>query len=336
MSSKKTKVKDKPIVLGDRSDNYLTKAILLEEATSPKFTRVTIQIAIGLLIAFIVWSSIARLEVVAVALGQIVPTGSVQVIQHLDGGRISKINVVDGQTVKKGDVLMEINPTDAYSDLEGLTARAKKLEAEVAYLKEVAKIRGDLAKDRLVTKTQALDSQRQSAAVEGEYDRTMFEINKQRERLSRMKILSPVNGIVQDLKYRTIGGVIAPAATVMNVVPTDDIVRAEVRVLTGDVGHVKEGQLVRIKVTTYDFMRYGIVEGKVSTVSAFSTLDEKQQPYFKTYVDLSKKSLGKTDAELPILPGMTVQADIITDNQSVLRYLLRPLFVAFSQGMRER
>lgn len=324
------------IVLGDRTDNYLTKAILLEEATSPKFTRMTVKIAVGLLVAFIIWSSIARLEVVAVALGQIVPSGAVQVIQHLDGGRIAKINVLDGQAVNKGDVLMELNPTDAYSDLEGLTARAKKLEAEVDYLREVAKIRGDLAKDKLVTRTQALDAQRQSAAVEGEYDRTMFEINKLKERLSRMKIHSPVNGIVQDLKYRTIGGVIAPGATVMNVVPTDDIVRAEVRVSTGDVGHVKEGQFVRIKVTTYDFMRYGIIEGTVSTVSAFNTLDEKQQPYFKTYIDLSKRSLGSTDDDKPILPGMTVQADIVTDNQSVLRYLLRPVFVAFSQGMRER
>lgn len=325
-----------PIVLGSRTDNYLAKAILLEEATSPRFTRVTIGLAMGLLVAFIVWSSIARLEVVAVALGQIVPTGSVQVIQHLDGGRIAAINVSEGQQVKKGDVLLSINPLDARSDLEGLTARAKKLKSEVDYLREVAKIRGDLAKERLTTRTQALDAQRQLAAVEGEYDRTMFEITKLQERLSRMEIISPVDGIVQDLKYRTIGGVIAPGATVMNVVPTDDVVRAEIRVSTADVGHVREGQLVRVKVQTYDFMRYGVVEGKVSVVSAFSTLDEKQQPYFKTYVDLSKKSMGKTDKEMPILPGMTVQGDIVTDNQTVLKYLLRPVFVAFSQGMRER
>jgi len=325
-----------PIVLGSRTDNYLAKAILLEEATSPRFTRVTIGLAMGLLVAFIVWSSIARLEVVAVALGQIVPTGSVQVIQHLDGGRIAAINVSEGQQVKKGDVLLSINPLDARSDLEGLTARAKKLKSEVDYLREVAKIRGDLAKERLTTRTQALDAQRQLAAVEGEYDRTMFEITKLQERLSRMEIISPVDGIVQDLKYRTIGGVIAPGATVMNVVPTDDVVRAEIRVSTADVGHVREGQLVRVKVQTYDFMRYGVVEGKVSVVSAFSTLDEKQQPYFKTYVDLSKKSMGKTEKEMPILPGMTVQGDIVTDNQTVLKYLLRPVFVAFSQGMRER
>lgn len=325
-----------PIVLGQRSDNYLAKAILLEEAVSPKYIRVTIGFALALLVAFILWSSIARLDVVAVANGQIVPSGAVQIIQHLDGGRISKINVVEGQTVEKGEILISLNPTDARSDLEGLTARAMKLEAEVEYLREVANIRGNLAKDRLVTKTQSLEAQRALAAIEGEYNRTQYEITKLKERLSRMDIRAPVQGVIQDMKYRTVGGVITPGATVMNVVPSEDILRAEVRVLTTDIGHVKEGQFVRVKVGTYDFLRYGIVEGKVSVISAYSSLDEKGMPFFKTYVDLSKKSLGLTEKELPIVAGMTVQADIVTDQQSVLRYLLRPIFVAFSQGMRER
>jgi membrane fusion protein, adhesin transport system len=325
-----------PIILGDRTDNYLAKAILLEEASSPRFTRVTISLIAGLLIAFVAWASVARLETVAVALGEIVPSGAVQIVQHLDGGRIQKINVIDGQAVKKGDVLLTLNPADARSDLEGLSARAIKLKAEVDYLRDIATIRGDLAKDRLVTRTQALDAQRALASSEGEYDRTLFEIEKLKERLGRLEVVSPVNGIVQGLKYRTVGGVIAPGATVLNVVPTDDVVHAEIRVSTQDIGHVREGQLVRVKVSTYEFMRYGIVEGKVSVVSAFSSLDDKQQPYFKAIVDLSRKSLGKTDQELPILPGMTVQGDVVTDNQTVLRYLLRPVFVAFSQGMRER
>jgi membrane fusion protein, adhesin transport system len=326
-----------PIVLGDRTDNYLAKAILLEEATSPRFTRVTIGLAGGLIIAFIVWASIARLETVAVALGEVVPSGAVQVVQHLDGGRIKEINVKDGQVVQKGDILLSLNPIDARSDLEGLTARARKLKSEVNYLRDIANIRGDLAKDKLVTRTQALDAQRNLAAVEGEYDRTVYEIEKLQERLSRIQIVSPVNGIVQDLKYRTVGGVIAPGATVLNIVPTDDVIHAEIRVSTQDVGHVREGQLVRVKVSTYDFMRYGIIEGKVSVVSAFSSLDEKtQQPYFKTIVSLPRRSMGKTDQDLPILPGMTVQGDIVTDRQTVLRYLLRPIYVAFSQGMRER
>ena len=70
-------------------------------------------------------------------------------------------------------------------------------------------------------------------------------------------------------------------------------------------------------------------------VSSFSTLDEKQQPYFKVIISLPKNHVG-SDASKAIDPGMTAQADIITDRQSVLRYLFRPVYVAFSQGMRER
>lgn len=324
------------IVLGQRSDNYLAKAILLEEAVSPRYLRMTIFFASALLVAFIVWASIARLDVVAVAQGQIVPTGSVQVVQTLDGGRIAAINVVEGQRVRQGEALISLNPTEARADLEGLQARAAKLRAEVQYLREVASIRGGLAEERLITRTQSLDAQRSLAAVEGEYDRALFEIEKLRERLSRVDIVSPVDGVVQQLQYKTVGGVIAPGATVLNVVPAGEVLRAEVRVLTSDIGHVKEGQPVRIKVATYDFLRYGIVEGKVSVISAFSSVDEQGIPYFLTYVELSRNSLGKTEREMPILPGMTVQADIVTDQHSVLEYLLRPLYVAFSQGMRER
>jgi membrane fusion protein, adhesin transport system len=85
---------------------------------------------------------------------------------------------------------------------------------------------------------------------------------------------------------------------------------------------------------TYDFMRYGTVTGQVVMVSSFSSLDEKSNPYFKVIVSIPQNFVG--DKAKTIEPGMTVQADIITDRQSVLKYLLRPIYVAFSQGMRER
>lgn len=324
------------IVLGQRSDNYLAKAILLEEAVSPRFLRMTILFATALVVAFIAWAATSKLDVVASAQGRIAPTGSVQIVQHLDGGRIAAINVVEGQRVRKGEVLIALNPIEAKAELDGFIARADKLQAEVRYLREVANIRGGLAQERLITRTQALEAQRTLAAVEGEYDRALFEIERLRERLSRVEILSPVDGIVQDLLYKTVGGVITPGATVLNVVPIEDIPRAEVRVLTSDVGFVKEGQPVRIKVATYDYLRYGILDGRVSLVSAFSSIDEQGVPYFLTYVELSRESIGVAGREMPILPGMTVQADIVTDEQTVLQYLLRPLFVALSQGMRER
>ena len=110
---------------------------------------------------------------------------------------------------------------------------------------------------------------------------------------------------------------------------------AEVRVSPSDIGFIRIGQRARIKVATYDFMRYGIIEGEVTMVSPFSSVDERQGPYFKVLVSLPKTYVG-VDAGKQVEPGMTVQADIITDRQSVLRYMLRPIYLAINQGLRER
>ncbi len=323
------------IVLGSRASNPMTQAILLEEAVSPLFARMTILLIASALVGFVGWASVAKLDVVATATGQIVPSSQVQVIQSVDGGRIDEINVEEGQHVEKGDELIQLNETEAYTDLESLTARAAKLEKEVSYLRQVSEIRSALAKDQLNTRTQALEAQRSLAQQQGELDSVYHQIAKLKDRLERTHILSPVDGVVQDLKFHTIGGVIPPAAPIMNIVPENDVLRAEVRIATTDVGHVSPGQHVRIKVGTYDFMRYGVIDGKVQLVSANSSVDEKGQPYFKGYVQLAQTTVGKSK-NMAVMPGMTVQCDIITDRQTVLRYLLRPIYLAFAQGMRER
>lgn len=387
------------IILGNRADNHLAKAILLEEAAPPTYLRTTVKLVGYTVGIFLVWSMFAKLDVVAVAPGQIMPIQAVKVIQHVDGGRIATIDVVDGQEVKEGQVLMRLNATEPSAEYQTLSAKywglfarverlralledrkadfsavpeeyrqmvteneltlttqrdqIKQLEAEIKILAEVSSIRSDLAKEKLATKVQALNDQRNLATAQSELLRyrrnaqdelntsandmaqTKEQMDKMHDRLQRIEVLAPVDGVVQDLKFRTVGGVVQPGATLMNVVPLDGRMHAEVRVQPTDVGFVKKGEEVRLKVGTYDFMRYGVIEGKVTMVSSYSTLDEKQNPYFKVVVSLDKNFVG-SDEEKLIDPGMTVQADIVTDRQSVLRYLLRPLFVALKQGMRER
>lgn len=269
------------------------------------------------------------------------------------------------------------------AQLEADFARTREqivsIRREIGILREVASIRSELEKDKLVTKVQSLEAQRALVVQEGELQRLMGVRNalqanlsesrarlksltsdrrqsahdemgtasaelaqvaelmvKLRKRLSRTDIQAPVNGIVQDLKYRTVGGVIAPGATVTNVVPVDDVLQAEVRIAATDVGHVKVGQLVRVKVLTYDFLRYGTVDGVVASVSASSFVDDKGIPFFKGIVRLTSAQLGAKATDQPILPGMTVACDILTDRKTVLQYLARPVVVAFRQGLRER
>ena len=107
------KSQPRAITIGRRTDEVLAKSILLEEAAPPKFIRRTVLLIIVVLVGFLVWASIAQLDVVAVARGVVMPVRSVKVIQHLDGGRIVSIDVLDGQHVKQGQVLMRLNPTEA-------------------------------------------------------------------------------------------------------------------------------------------------------------------------------------------------------------------------------
>lgn len=387
------------LVLGSRSDNYLAKAILLEEAIPPTYLRTTIKLVAYALAIFFIWALFAKLDVVALSTGQVMPVGSVKVIQHVDGGRIAAINVVDGQAVKEGEVLMRLNDTEPTAEYETLKAKywgqyakaerlrallegrepdfskvppefdqlvaeqratlktsraqVEQLQKEIKILSEVSNIRGELSKEKLATRVQALDAQRNLTLAQAElirYNRnsmddlhntstelaqTEEQLGKMRDRLVRVDVLSPVDGIVQDLKFRTVGGVIPPGAVLMNVVPTEGNILADVRVQPTDIGFVRVGQDARVKIGTYDFMRFGTVEGKVTMVSPYSTLDEKQQPYFKVLISVPTKNLGN-DPKKKIEPGMTVQADIITDRQSVMRYLMRPIYIAFHQGLRER
>ena len=390
--------KGNPLVLGSRTDNYIAKAILLEEAAPPVYWQTTVKLIAYSLGAFFIWALFANLDVVATAPGQVMPVQAVKIIQHVDGGRIAEIAVVDGQEVKEGQVLMRLNDTEAGAEYQTLSAKywglftrverlrallgdrkadfstvpeqykqvvteqeftlktskdqIAQLESEIKILGEVSSIRGDLAKEKLATRVQALDAQRNLSQAQaellryrkanmddlntstGELAQTEEQMTKLKDRLQRVDVVSPVDGVVQDLKFRTIGGVIPPGATLMNVVPLDGKMHAEVRVQPTDIGFVKKGEDARLKLGTYDFMRYGTITGQVVMVSSFSSLDEKSNPYFKVIVSIPQNFVG--DKAKTIEPGMTVQADIITDRQSVLKYLLRPIYVAFSQGMRER
>lgn len=386
------------LVLGSRNDNYIAKAILLEEAAPPVYWQTTVKLIAYSLGAFLIWALFANLDVVATAPGQVMPIQSVQIIQHVDGGRIAEINVSDGREVKAGQVLMRLNDTEASAEFLTLSAKywslytrverlrallgdrkadfsavpeqykqlvaeqeftlktskdqIGQLESEIKILGEVSSIRGDLAKEKLATRVQALDAQRNLSQAQaellryrkanmddlntttGELAQTEEQMTKLKDRLERVDVVSPVDGVVQDLKFRTVGGVVPPGATLMNVIPLDGKMHAEVRVQPTDIGFVKKGEEARLKLGTYDFMRYGTITGQVVMVSSFSTLDEKSNPYFKVVVSIPQNYVG--DKEKTIEPGMTVQADIITDRQSVLKYLFRPIYVAFSQGMRER
>ncbi len=157
------------------------------------------------------------------------------------------------------------------------------------------------------------------------------------DRVTRLDVVSPVRGFVQNLKAKTIGAVIPAGGVLMEIVPMDDELQVEAKISTQDVGHVKPGQSVNVKVASYDFVRYGSVEGVLKDVSATTYVDEKDgTPYYRGRVTLTQGWIGDKGSNNLLIPGMTVQADIITGNKTLLQYLLKPLQRSYSQAFHER
>lgn len=167
----------------------------------------------------------------------------------------------------------------------------------------------------------------------------LLEVNEQiaraEDRVKRLVSVAPVKGIVKGLLLNP-GNVIAPAEELFEIVPITDILIAEVRVSTEDIGHIKKGDPVKVKVSTYDFSTYGLIDGTVSFISASTFLDEKNQPYYLARVTLSKNYLGSNPNMNNIFPGMRVTADIKTKQRSVMAYLLKPINRTFTSAFSER
>lgn len=157
------------------------------------------------------------------------------------------------------------------------------------------------------------------------------------DQVTRLEVTAPVSGFVQNLQVRNPGTVIPAGGVLMEVVPVDDELLVEARISTRDVGHVAPGQPVTVKVSSFDFVRYGAVDGKLQTISATTYIDEQTgQPYYKGMVSLARPYLGENPEANRILPGMTVQADIVTGEKTLLEYILKPIYVSLAHAFRER
>ncbi len=156
------------------------------------------------------------------------------------------------------------------------------------------------------------------------------------QRIARLAIRSPVDGVVKGLEVHTIGGIIAPGRKLMEIVPANSELFAEVKISPNDIGHIKVGFPVIIKITSYDFSRYGAINGTVAGLSATTFANKRGQTFYKGVVTLEQNYVGKDPGQNLVLPGMIVNADIITGQKSLLAYFLKPIHKALNSAFSER
>lgn len=232
---------------------------------------------------------------------------------------------------------------------EELTPRMEHLERE----RELEELKGDI--DRLrsnLPRAKAAHAEAEEGvreitlefrrAISEQITLVELEIARERERLvkateqrSRAVIASPIEGVVQNLAYHTIGGVVGPGDAIMQIVPSRERLLIEARLDPRDIGHVEVGQRAVAKVSTYDFVRYGGLDGRVVSIAADADTDPSGQHYFRVVVETTESALG-ADGSLPIIPGMQATVDIHTGEKRVLDYLIQPVLKTGSEAFRER
>ncbi len=153
------------------------------------------------------------------------------------------------------------------------------------------------------------------------------------DKVVKADLKSPVRGTVKRLLVPTVGAVLQPGKEVFEVVPTDDALILEVRITPRDIAFLRPKQEALVKFTAYDYALYGGLKADVETIGADSVLDDKGNAFYIVRVRTRASTLGEN---LPIIPGMVAQVDILTGKKTVLTYLLKPVLRAKSNAMSER
>ncbi|MBO6824860.1 MAG: HlyD family type I secretion periplasmic adaptor subunit [Sneathiella sp.] len=180
-----------------------------------------------------------------------------------------------------------------------------------------------------------LDAQEQLSEVEREIARIRELLVTAGDQVTRTTVRSPIDGVVKNLRYNTIGGIVRPGDVIMDVVPTSDRLVVEARLSPSDRGFVEVGQPAVIKLTAYDFFIYGGIKGRIATIAADSTNDGEGQPFYKVVIETLGEKNEKMEGLL-ISPGMQAMVDVHTGEKTVMQYLLQPVLKLRHESFRER
>lgn len=162
------------------------------------------------------------------------------------------------------------------------------------------------------------------------------ELVKYREALKRTVVKAPLSGYVQQLVYHTKGGIVETAKPIMNIVPENYKLEAQVMILNKDIGFVRPEQDVEIKIDSFPFTKYGTLKGKVRNISGDAVQDEKLGLVFNARLTLFDNKIKADGQIIRLKPGMSVTAEIKTGKRRVIEYLLSPVMKYLNESMRER
>jgi hemolysin D len=235
----------------------------------------------------------------------------------VEGGVISKMEYLKAQ-----EELVDLQRSQ-----ESAMAKVREARAAIASLQQQRQqAQSKFERDRMKELTEAEAKVKQLAE----------ELTKADQRQLLQRILSPVDGVVQQLQVHTIGGIVEPAQQLMQVVPEGAPVEIEAKILNKDIGFVHEGQPAVIKMEAFPFTRYGTLDGTVTEVSDDAIEDEKLGLLFTARIAVPNPKLLVDDKMLPLSPGMMATVEIKTASRTMMEYVLSAVMKAATEAGRER
>lgn len=438
----------------DNISEFLSGGLAITETPPHPAPRLLLKVLMVILIAIVTWAILGKTEIVAIASGTIIPSEKSKIIQVFDRATVKKFYVRDGDHVKKGDILMDLEQGMFKADLERIMREITYNKAQIArvsaFLKaiddkenpifipesDIPKATAEKARERLMgdyenlqnrlaenrTRTDLASqeinsfknaiSQRQNllnikqkrqenfrTLAAGDYipknryleiqedvvtlqnemgnlkdkiaeknsqilalqsessviisearnpalqdaqeaRRTLSSLEKELEKaeinMKTTRLIAPISGTVQQLTVNTVGGILTPAQPVMVIVPEDGALEAEVTFFNKDIGFIKVGQEAHIKIESFPYTKYGMIDGTVSVISGDAVEDEKLGFIYKGRVRLKKTFITVGDKKIPLVPGMTLTAEVKTDTKRLIEYFLSPIMTNTTQAFRER
>jgi hemolysin D len=211
-----------------------------------------------------------------------------------------------------------------------LAARKRKLTQDHAALEEA-----ELSFQAFISEFQRA-RQTELAAAETKAASLAQELIKAEQRTGLQTLTSPIDGVVQQLAVHTMGGVVTPAQRLMLVVPREAPLEVEAWIDNKDIGFVKAGQPAQIKVETFPFTIYGLVEGSVVSVSNDAVPQENAALLYATRLAMAHTTMQVEQHPVNLVPGMAVMVEIHTGTRRVIEYFLSPLLKGLTESLRER
>jgi adhesin transport system membrane fusion protein len=226
-------------------------------------------------------------------------------------------------------------------DYLNLQNQVISLQGEIETLKAAlpkARAAAAEAEQRMIFREAELDT-----AIVDEINKRRSELASLRETLSaggdrviRTELRSPVRGTVRQVYITTLGGVVKPGESIMDIVPLDDTLLVEARIRPSDVAFLRPGQRAVVKISAYDFFIYGGLEGRLEQISADTIEDRRGELFYQVRVRTESIAIIHQGEELPIIPGMMATVDIMIGKKTILDYLLKPILKARQNALREK